>query len=106
MSQAPRYVAVAPVAAVRDGERREFDVDGQRLIVVNLGGEYYALASRCPHQGGPLGRGQLEDGVLVCPWHLWRFDARTGRARWPEGYTRIACYPVKIEDGQIVVSLS
>jgi nitrite reductase/ring-hydroxylating ferredoxin subunit len=40
---------------------------------------------------------------MICPWHLWRFDARTGRPHFPEGYTPVTRYPVMLEDGQILV---
>jgi nitrite reductase (NADH) small subunit len=99
----PRYVAVGPASALADGQRREYLVDGRPVVVVRLEDELYALNGTCPHQGGPLGRGRLQDGELVCPWHQWRFDPRTGRSCWPEGYTRTARYPVKVEDGQILI---
>lgn len=37
-------------------------------------GKYSALDNRCPHQGGPLGEGSIEDGKLRCPWHGWDFE--------------------------------
>lgn len=105
LSRAPRYVPVGPADALADGQRREYVVEGHELVVVRLDGAWYALTNRCPHQGGPLGRGRLEQGQLVCPWHQWRFDPRTGRSCWPEGYTRVAQYAVKVEHGQILVDL-
>ena len=105
MSREPRFVAVGPTGAVRDGQMREFVVDDVEIVVVNLDGAFHAFANRCPHQGGPLSKGRLEDGVMICPWHLWRFDAVTGRPHVPEGYTGVARYPVKVEDGQILVDV-
>jgi nitrite reductase/ring-hydroxylating ferredoxin subunit len=105
MSREPRFVAVGPADSVPDGQMREVVVEDVELVVVNLGGEIRAFANRCPHQGGPLAKGRLEDGVIWCPWHLWQFDAKTGRSVWPEGYTRAARYPLKIEDGQILVDV-
>lgn len=105
MTREPRYVRVGPVGAVRAGEMREFVVDDQEIVVVNLDGAFHAFVNRCPHQGGPLSKGRLEDGVMICPWHLWRFDARTGVPHFPEGYTGVARFPVKVEDGQILVGV-
>ncbi len=34
-------------------------------------GQYGALDNKCPHQGGPLGEGSIENGLLRCPWHGW-----------------------------------
>jgi nitrite reductase/ring-hydroxylating ferredoxin subunit len=50
------------------GRTRTIEIDGGR----------YAVAAVCPHLGGPLDRVQVEDGCLVCPWHGYRFDVRTG----------------------------
>lgn len=105
MSAEQRFQAVGPVGAVQAGQMREFVVDGVEIVVVNLDGALHAFGNRCPHQGGPLSKGRLEDGVMICPWHLWRFDARTGRPQFPEGYTPVPRYPVKVEDGQILVAV-
>jgi nitrite reductase/ring-hydroxylating ferredoxin subunit len=105
MKREPRFITVGPVDAVQAGQMREFAIGDLDIVVVNWDGAIHAFANRCPHQGGPLSKGRLEDGVMICPWHLWRFDARTGRPHFPEGYTSVARYPVKIEDGQILVGV-
>ena len=45
---------------------------------------YTALDNRCPHQGGPLGEGQLDGAWLICPWHGYEYDPQTGNP--PTGY--------------------
>ncbi len=45
---------------------------------------YTALDNRCPHQGGPLGEGQMDGEWLICPWHGYEYDPKTGNP--PEGY--------------------
>ncbi|MBX7166381.1 MAG: Rieske (2Fe-2S) protein [Pirellulales bacterium] len=55
-------------------------VAGDRLVALfRIGTEVYALDGVCPHQGGPLGRGELEGCVVTCPWHGWQFDVRSGQ---------------------------
>jgi nitrite reductase/ring-hydroxylating ferredoxin subunit len=49
------------------------------VAVFNVGGEFYAIDNSCPHRGGPLGEGELEDCIVTCPWHEFRFDVRTGK---------------------------
>lgn len=100
-----RFVAVGGVGAVPPESVRDFVADGVEIVVVHAAGELRAFANRCPHQGNRLSRARLVDGCVVCPWHGWRFDARTGRARWPEGYERLVRYPVAVRDGQILVGL-
>ncbi|MGI9385501.1 MAG: Rieske (2Fe-2S) protein [Methyloligellaceae bacterium] len=52
---------------------------GPRLIaLIRTEQGYSALDNACPHMGGPLGQGMIEDGRLVCPWHGRAYDPRTG----------------------------
>jgi nitrite reductase/ring-hydroxylating ferredoxin subunit len=78
-------------------------VDGRDLVLVNADGELYALDNRCPHLGGPLNRGRIEGRVVICPWHGWRWDAKSGRAVWPSVDWRAVSYPVVVEAGQVLV---
>ncbi|MCB9739338.1 MAG: Rieske (2Fe-2S) protein [Deltaproteobacteria bacterium] len=52
--------------------------DGEQVLIVEDGGKLYALAALCPHQFAPLIGGDVEDGVLVCPLHGWRFALHDG----------------------------
>lgn len=54
-------------------------VVGDRIVALfNVDGEVFALDGVCPHQGGPLGQGELRANIVTCPWHGWQFDVRTG----------------------------
>ena len=67
-------------------------------------GEYAALDNKCPHQGGPLGEGSIENGQLRCPWHGWDFHPLTGRS--PGGYDDgIPTFPVEVRDDGVYVGL-
>lgn len=71
--------------------------------LVNFEGKICALDNQCPHQGGPLGEGSIEQGLLRCPWHGWDFDPCTGKA---PGYDDgVDTYRVKIECGAVYVGL-
>jgi len=61
-----------------------------------------ALDNRCPHQGGPLGEGTIEDGWLICPWHGYEYDPVTGAP--PGGYDDAAA-PFPIQQTGDVVSV-
>ena len=46
---------------------------GQKSVaLVHFEGRFSALDNHCPHQGGPLGEGSIENGLLRCPWHGYR----------------------------------
>lgn len=76
MSELVRVCAVSQLPRV--GEVAEFTVQGRAVCVANVDGNITALDGVCPHEGGPLGEGLIEEGRVVCPWHAYSFDARTG----------------------------
>jgi nitrite reductase/ring-hydroxylating ferredoxin subunit len=64
--------------------------------ICNVGGTLRALSGVCIHRGGPLGQGQLHDGHVVCPFHMWEFDCGTGEYDY-DPTKRVATYEVKLE---------
>ena len=67
-------------------------------------GKFCGLDNRCPHQGGPLGEGSIENGLLRCPWHGWDFDPHTGQS--PGGHDdSIVTFPVEIRDDGVYVGV-
>ena len=62
-----------------EGALREVTVGGKKVALLRRQGELRAYGGRCPHYDGPLGKGLLHDGRLICPWHGGTFDATTGR---------------------------
>lgn len=74
------------------------------ICLTHFEGKFSALDNKCPHQGGPLGEGSIENGLLRCPWHGWDFHPCTGLP--PGGYDDgVATFAVKEEDGAIYVGL-
>src|SRR3954454_23205208 len=83
--EAARWHRVADDDLPQEGRVRSVVVDGQSIALSRCGGTYGALENRCPHQGGPLGEGSIEQGWLRCPWHGYDYDPATGRP--PEGFS-------------------
>ncbi len=75
--------------------------DGRRFAVFAVAGEYHVSDARCPHNSGPLAEGWVrdEDRMLICPWHWFRFDLRTGRCGVHPRYD-LRVYPVVERDGE------
>jgi nitrite reductase (NADH) small subunit len=97
-------VKVATAGEIPPGEGRVFEVKGRMLAVFNVDGRFYATDNDCPHRGGPLGEGDLDGTVIRCPWHAWRWDVTTG-ANVNNPAVKIACFPVTVEDGAILVDV-
>ncbi len=91
--------------APQPGDVREVDVSGRTLCFANVEGTLRALDNLCPHRDGPLGQGWIEEQTVVCPWHAWAFDCRTGEAEPPER-AQVKVYPVQTVNGMVLVDLS
>lgn len=77
---------------------------GQKQIALShFEGKICALDNSCPHQGGPLGEGSIENGILRCPWHGWDYHPCTGKA--PGFDDGVEPYEVMEEDGVVYVGL-
>ena len=69
---------VADGAELADGALKRVIVAGNPMVLIRVGECYGALDNRCPHAGGPLAEGVVENGLLVCPWHGREYDPITG----------------------------
>ena len=74
------------------------------ICLTHFDGKFSALDNKCPHQGGPLGEGSIENGLLRCPWHGWDFNPCTGMP--PGGFDDgVATFPTKEENDAIYVGM-
>lgn len=68
-------------------------------------GKFAALDNKCPHQGGPLGEGSIENGFLRCPWHGWDFHPTTGAS--PGGFDdRLDSFEVDVREDGVYVGVA
>ena len=85
------------------GDAKEFSAGARLLCVANVDGVMRALDNECPHRGGPLAEGMIEQGKVVCPWHAWAFDPVTGATN--SSQERVAVYPLTIEGDNVMVRI-
>lgn len=85
-----------------EGQAKEFTLAGKVICVANVGGEFSAMDNVCLHRGGPLGQGMVEDGKIVCPWHGWQYDPKTGEVGHNPN-ARVAVYPLTIEGEEVFI---
>jgi nitrite reductase (NADH) small subunit len=86
------------------GEAREFVLDGQQICVANQNGTFSAMGNVCAHRGGPLGQGVVDAGKIVCPWHGWRFDLRTGKSE-QSATLGVDVYELQIEGDDVLIQI-
>jgi nitrite reductase (NADH) small subunit len=102
---APSVHRLGPVEEIPVGEGRAYAVGGERIAVFRLrNGRLRAVSAICPHAGGPLADGQIDDEIVICPLHQHTYDLATGRAR--SGQPDLRSYPAEVgADGQVVVQI-
>ena len=87
-----------------EGQAKEFTVGGKTICIANVEGEYSAMDNVCLHRGGPLGQGVVDDGKVICPWHGWQYDPKTGEAAHNSN-AKVAVYPLKVEGEEVFVDI-
>lgn len=98
-----RWVRAVDLDDLWEGELVQVTVDDEQIVVAHLeGGHVSAFLAGCPHQGTSLAEGYLDGDKLVCPAHLWEFDARCGVGVNP-ATTKLAMRPVRIDDDAVWV---
>ena len=99
------FVKVAEVGSIPENEGIVATIKGRQIAVFNQGGNYYATDDTCPHQGGSLGQGDIEGDDVVCPWHDWKFNIKTGDSHEIPGY-KIDTITVKVEGKDILLEVT
>lgn len=87
------YVTVARVKEIPPGQTLMVEVDNCLILIVNDGGEFYALQGLCGHQNLSLANAKVWQGVLDCPWHHFQYDIRTGENLYPRRVYPLADLP-------------
>jgi nitrite reductase/ring-hydroxylating ferredoxin subunit len=98
------WIRIASVEQCPPGQTCELVADGRIIALFNVDGEFRALDGMCPHQGGPLGKGQLSGCIVTCPWHGWQFDVKTGQHQSNASLVHTA-FTVKVEGDSVLVDL-
>jgi len=100
-----QYFKVAKAADVTSGKLRCVEVQGKRVALFSLGSEIYAIGDLCTHEGANLSEGQLDGEEIECPWHMGRFNIKTGAATCPPAEEAVERYNVRVSDGDVEIEV-
>jgi len=103
---ADKWIEVGVVTDIPQlGARVVRTAEGDIAVFRTADDEIFALRDKCPHKGGPLSQGIVHGKRVTCPLHDWKIHLDSGMAVAPdEGCA--ARFPVSIEDGRIMLSLT
>ena len=101
----PNWILIAAVSDCPPGSAVQRVAEDRIIALFNVDGQFHALDGICPHQGGPLGQGQLGGSIVTCPWHGFQFDVCTGQHQTSQRLTQPG-FPVKVEGDEVYVDLT
>ena len=102
------FQKVANKMDIKEGSLLGVELEGNKIALAMINGQFFAIDAVCSHQGAPLEEGTLEGFNLTCPWHYAVFDVRNGkvsdRTVWAKNQTS---YPVNIDEstGDILINV-
>lgn len=99
----PDYVRVASVDEITPGTAKLVHINGYKVAVFNVNGTFYAIDDTCTHEEASLAGGSVYGDIVACPKHGSRFHLPTGRVLSLPAVVPVDMYPVKVEDGQVLV---
>jgi len=99
------FVKICSANEIALGSVKQFEHGSKAVAIANVDGELYAINGHCPHMQGPLGDGYLEGEVVTCPWHGAQFNVKSGKVLAEPAKENVACYKIKVENGDVLVDL-
>ena len=100
----PEFQRAIRKSDIPEGGAATVEIAGCEIAIFHLRAGIYAIENRCLHQGGPLAEGTIEGCEVICPWHAWRYNIKTGRNDFDPGI-RVRSFPVKVEAGEVYVGI-
>ena len=100
---ADEFVPVAKTTDLLPGQMKWVAVNGERRVLANVEGTFYAISDVCGHRNAPLSRGKLEGYLIECPLHFAQFDVRTGELVDGPVSTAVAVYQVRVEGETVYI---
>jgi nitrite reductase (NADH) small subunit/3-phenylpropionate/trans-cinnamate dioxygenase ferredoxin subunit len=98
------FQTVCRASEVPEGEGKTVAFKGRLIALFRVGGQMHAIDDVCPHMGASLSGGYVENGIVTCPWHAWRFRLADGA--WADNpRIKIGCYPVRVQGDEVQVQV-
>jgi 3-phenylpropionate/trans-cinnamate dioxygenase ferredoxin subunit len=99
------YAKVLSTGDLSSGKMKGVEALGEQILLINLGGKYYAMGDICTHMTCNLSRGQIKGATVICPCHFSVFDIKTGRVLGGPASRPEPVFKVKIEKESVLVEL-
>jgi 3-phenylpropionate/trans-cinnamate dioxygenase ferredoxin component len=91
---------------IEEEDVMRFDHGNQTYAIYRIDDDYYATDGLCTHEQVHLADGLVMDNIIECPKHNGRFDIRTGAAKGAPVCVNLKTYPVRVEDGKVLINIA
>jgi len=91
------WTTLCSLDQLTEGQAKYVEIDGYQLAVFLHNGVPQVLDNYCPHAGGSLAGGYIEDGCAVCPWHHWPFRLDNGQLKGSPAVS-VSVYPTRLRE--------
>ena len=102
---AREFIQVAHPDDIPPGKMRRVEIGGQRILIANIAGRFYATDDTCTHEEASLSAGFLDGEWVKCPLHGSRFNLRTGEVVDDPAEVGLRTYPVRVDGNGIWLAL-
>jgi nitrite reductase (NADH) small subunit len=93
-------IPIGTVDAIPEGGSIVVSVNQKDVAVFRTNGQFFAIDDLCMHMGASLSGGYVENGIVTCPWHYWRFRLSDGA--WADSpRVKTGCYLVHVVGDQL-----
>ena len=96
---------VAEINELEPGQAKLVKVEGHKIALFNIGGNFYAIDDTYTHRGGPLSEGTIEGDKVTCPWHGATFNVKTGEVMGPPAPKGVKSYRVQVEGSDVTIEI-
>lgn len=110
---------ICPEGSLKAGEKKSFEIEGQKVLLIQTDEGLFATQAKCPHMGAPLDKATLIDNETIqCKFHRAEFNIKTGKTiQWAcfppgiqalnffRGEKDLVTYETKTEDGKVLISI-
>ncbi len=100
-----QWIEIGAENEFEPGSHKCVRAENNMLLVIRTEDEFRVVDNSCPHAGMPLDQGYVEGKVLTCPFHGYAYNIDTGKNVDFEGDVPLTTYPVKIENGNLMVEI-
>lgn len=104
MNTKDRWILAIKANELHDGEKKALLLEGNKILLLNSENRFFAISNVCPHMECPLSKGVVEEYLIKCPCHDWKFDIRSGEFT-DAREIQLPVYETKIVDGNIFVNM-